>query len=562
MAVTGSLRPPAEAAARSRRLTAAAVAVLLLAAVYRFNALGGALGGFDNDHFLHFAYAKQVQAGEQPLRDFLDGGLQGARPSLTYELSAMAQSLLGDNLRSEALLTVGGVALAAAMTFRAAAMIAPWYWALATSTLTILVAPKLYSYPKVLVLAVIAWLVIRYAERPSPFRAAAAGVWIAIAFLFRHDYALYCAVAMAAVMALTHGREWRTAVARTALAGATALLLVSPSVWWIERHAGLTAYVANARSMGQRETVRTDIGWPTAVFDDVAPDAWFAEEQNADAWLYYMFAVVPLVSLAAAALRTAGRAPLAHDPAILALAGMTLLVFPMFLRGNLAARFGELAPPVAVLAAALLGRSFARGVWRTPPIVRRSAAVVAVTALAGTTLAVATVGAWPHELAQSGFTESPRAVAGQTARIFRELGALPASVWTDPEPQRSMLAAQYLNRCIAPDDRVFIASYAPEIIAFADRRFAGGRVTIVPGFYAEDTYGPVTMARLSARPPLVVLVEDDYLFEFPRLREWLNREYVEGGVIDVDGGRTLRLLASGRRTPAGTFGAGGWPCFR
>ncbi|MGH9202187.1 MAG: hypothetical protein ACRD2A_13240, partial [Vicinamibacterales bacterium] len=58
--------------------------VFVLVALYRFNTLGGALGGFDNDHFLHFVYAKQVQAGEQPLRDFLDAGLQGARPSLTY----------------------------------------------------------------------------------------------------------------------------------------------------------------------------------------------------------------------------------------------------------------------------------------------------------------------------------------------------------------------------------------------------------------------------------------------------------------------------------------------
>ena len=36
--------------------------LFMFAGVYRFNALGGSLGGFDNDHFLHFVYAKQVQA--------------------------------------------------------------------------------------------------------------------------------------------------------------------------------------------------------------------------------------------------------------------------------------------------------------------------------------------------------------------------------------------------------------------------------------------------------------------------------------------------------------------
>ena len=92
-----------------RGVVIAVVAVLLFAWVflYRFNTLGGALGGFDNDHFLYMTIAKQVQAGEQPLRDFMDG-VHGARPSLTYEFSAAAQRLFGNNLRSEAWLTVGG----------------------------------------------------------------------------------------------------------------------------------------------------------------------------------------------------------------------------------------------------------------------------------------------------------------------------------------------------------------------------------------------------------------------------------------------------------------------
>src|SRR5688572_32019310 len=90
-----------------RALVRTIVAVLLLAltCLYRFNTLGGRFAGFDNDHFVPFAYAKQVEAGEQPLRDFDGLGLQGAWPSLTYEMSALVQRWFGDNLRSEALLT-------------------------------------------------------------------------------------------------------------------------------------------------------------------------------------------------------------------------------------------------------------------------------------------------------------------------------------------------------------------------------------------------------------------------------------------------------------------------
>src|SRR6201986_4053096 len=106
--------------------------------------MGGAKGGFDNDQFLSLSYAKQVEAGHQPLRDFLDGGLQGARASLTYEASALAQRLPGDNLRSEAILTIGAMALAAAVMCAAALRVASIPWAVAWTILAMLLEPKLY----------------------------------------------------------------------------------------------------------------------------------------------------------------------------------------------------------------------------------------------------------------------------------------------------------------------------------------------------------------------------------------------------------------------------------
>src|SRR5215213_9891174 len=155
--------------------------------LYRFNAMGGTYGGFDNDQFLSLAYAKQVQAGEQPLRDFLDAGLQGARPSLTYEFSAFAQRVLGDNLRSEALLTTGAMALAGAVMFATAARVASLPWAVGWTLLAVLLAPKLYGYPKVVVIAVTGWLLVTADERPLWRQVAWSALWTALAFLFRHD---------------------------------------------------------------------------------------------------------------------------------------------------------------------------------------------------------------------------------------------------------------------------------------------------------------------------------------------------------------------------------------
>ena len=68
-----------------RHLIAAwvAAAVAFVAFIYRFNTLGGSLGGFDNDHFIYLIRTDMLLAGEQPLRDFVDAELRGAWPALT-----------------------------------------------------------------------------------------------------------------------------------------------------------------------------------------------------------------------------------------------------------------------------------------------------------------------------------------------------------------------------------------------------------------------------------------------------------------------------------------------
>src|SRR6185436_11121256 len=171
-----------------------ACAVFLFTGLYRFNTLGGTYGGFENDHFVPFAYAKQVQAGDQPLRDFSGLGLQGAWPSLTYEVSVWGQEWFGNNLRSEAIVTITAVALAAALTFAAASMLSNAFWGVLATAVSVFVAPTLYNYSKVLVLSAVAVAIVAYARRPTTRRVAAGAALTAVAFLFRHDYAVFAGV--------------------------------------------------------------------------------------------------------------------------------------------------------------------------------------------------------------------------------------------------------------------------------------------------------------------------------------------------------------------------------
>ena len=532
------------------------VAVLLFAWVflYRFNTLGGALGGFDNDHFLYMTLAKQVEAGEQPLRDFTDG-VHGARPSLTYELSAGAQRLFGDNLRSEAWLTVTGVALGATVTFLAGSLLAPWPWALSTALVSALLSPKLYGYPKVLVTAVAALLIITYARRPTWWLVASMSVWTAAAFLFRHDYSVYCAVGFCVVIVLAGDTPWRSRMTRGLVYCILTALLLAPSLWWIQHYRGISEYVRNTFEMSRNEYERTQIGWPVVTLDGLSSFAVFGTDENAEAWIYYLFLIVPILVVAVAGWRRRGRENTASETAALvALSLMTAALWYSFLRGNLSARFGDMAPPVAVLGAWLLFKSISG-----PPSLRTVAAgASAMAAFALTVLCTSRTGSVVSELWTSRLLE-PRHTFARLSQISTELAAMPRSL-REAQAADRMQAADYLHRCTRPSDRVLMVGYYTDVPAFAERLFAGGRPAFVVGFYADDRYMRETIARLESQSVPIVLggAEVDYQ-EFHLLGDYLHARYDHVGEVSSNEGPLRVFVRRGRNgTPSGPNGL---PCF-
>lgn len=550
------MKPPS----RSFVVRSAAVLVFVVVALYRFNTLGGAFGGFDNDHFLSFIYGKHVQDGEQPLRDFLDAGLQGARPALVYELSAAAQRAFGNTLRSEALLTVTGVALGATATFAAGSVLAPWPVALVTALLSAFIGPKLYSYPKVLALAVAAFLVVRYAAKPTWKGTIAVGLWAAVAFLFRHDLAAYCLLGFVLTIAVAHRRAIATGALRVAACVAIAAVALAPSLWWIERYAGLGAYFRNGLALGRQEVGRTYLaGWPVPRFDCGAASELFRCGDNAEAWVYYL-----ILTLSVAAIVVGLRA-LRRDTedgasgvALVSLGAVSLVVWVILLRGGLEGRFGDMAPVAAVLGALLAGRAI---------VGRRLASTLAWGSVALVLAGVTSAAVWAmqdvaSELRLSGLTRSPLAVVARTRRVSADLGALPASVWSSDDTDPTMQAVRYLRSCTRPTDRVLVMAYAPEVIVFADRRFAGGRAAFVPGFFMTEQHARLTLARLAVESAPIALVESDSHYEsFPLIGEYMRARYEDAGTLVIGGDRTLRVMVDRTRVPASTRSAGR-PCFQ
>jgi hypothetical protein len=539
--------------------------IFVLAFLYRFNALGGALGGFDGDHFIYYLGARAVAHGERPLRDFADAGVMGAWPALTYELPAIAQRMIGETFLAEAIFTVSLVALALAVTAATAGGIAGRLGAFVVTIATLFASTKLYGYSKVLVFAAAAALLVHYVRQPTRARAVQLGVWSAVAFLFRHDFLVYLAAPVFIVILVGTAR-WRDGLDRLAVYVATVAALLVLPVYSIHHYVGIGSYLETARALVAQEANRTTFRWPQ--FGPVSGgfSEFLGDEGNAIAFLYDLSVAIPIVALLAliGSPRAKGLDTRQTRAVIAALAVLALLLDRFFLRNNLGARFGDLGAPVAILAAWL--------VWRFAgdSLARRGIAwAIAVVVLVPTMQALGTTGSVWSELDTTGLRDSVTKIGRRLVAVTTDLGALPPSnavsniVPPDAEPN----AAEYVRMCTAPTDRVLVVADAPEILAMAGRAFAGGHPTFRPGFYTLESDQRQTLERLRQESvPVVLLDEEDsysshFVPQFRLIDEWVMSSYERAGELAAPAGAPVRVFTVRGRTASGHYRTTGLPCF-
>src|SRR5688500_2698452 len=174
----------------------AIVAMAFIAVAWRFVTFTW----FSNDHYAHLVMAQQVLLGDRPIRDFADPGWP-----LTYTLTALGWAVTGKTMATEWVISTAGFAIGAACTVAAGYRLSgSLAIAVAVTFIEILIFPRAYSYPKVLMYAAGAWALLALAadlsRRPStmlgasPSTVLGAGrivlmaAIVAIAFLFRHDH--------------------------------------------------------------------------------------------------------------------------------------------------------------------------------------------------------------------------------------------------------------------------------------------------------------------------------------------------------------------------------------
>lgn len=529
---------------------------------YRFNTLGGTLGGFDNDHFIYLIRTDMLLQGEQPLRDFVDAELRGAWPALTYAVSAWAQQVGGRTLLPEAYLTVGALAAAHVVVFFLALDLSKrWLVALLATAVTIATTPKLYNYPKVLMLALGAWAIHAAVQTPSVWRLGAIALVTAGATLFRHDLGVYLAVATVVALVARDAGRWMSAARTVGTYAALTAACLLPSALWIQVYEGIPSYLTNALASVAVETARTELRLPP--FELSAP---FAGE-GLLLFTYYAFWAVPLVALPTLIGRMAvpgGRRITANERAMAAgLLALAILAERFFLRANLAERFGDAAVPVVLLAAWTVGASSA---W-TSPVVRTSVALVPVALLLFMLGAAYVFSDMARDLDTSGLSDS----WGKTTRRYHgvrdELSRLPPATWSEQDAAGVMPAARYVAECTSPTDRLLVVGPIHEIPVFARRRFAAGQAMFKLSLYTSERDQRRALERLTHQSVPVVLADaqdfdEGFASDYPLLAQHLDDQYREVGTIAVDDEPRFLVFVDANRQPRGLDPHLGLPCFQ
>jgi hypothetical protein len=362
----------------------------------------------------------------------------------------------------------------------------------------------------------------------------------------------------------------RQAAAHVILYGVLTTVLLTPSLIFVERYAGLRHYLSDGIALSASEAERTELAWPvfSAVGEGGAPldwQSWLMEPVNAETWLYYLMLATPFATLAYWKRAGMDGRQTWMAPAALSIGALFLVTHWFLLRGNLAARLGEVAPLWAVLGAIWLG-DVARRVPGAPAWARRLRVVGVAILVVATGVCVAVIGEVPGQLRTAGMFRTEQTVWEQSVSVWQELGDLPRAVWSDQDATRGTYVAQYVNRCTDPAERVLVESYQPEVLALADRRFAGGRLNYVPDLLTDEAHQQEIVEYLRRQRVRLALVEDRYQAVFqadlPIVQAFLREHYLPVGVIPRDAEGRFRVFVRRDAQSRSTFGPDALPCFR
>src|ERR1051325_3761700 len=222
------------------------VAIVIGCAAFGFRLID--VRDLSNDHYMHLAWAQQVLLGEVPGRDFVDPGLPGM-----YTLSAIVQ-WLSPGPFSEAALSCALLGVAAAVTCVVAAdLTGSLLFGVLAAILEILLYPRLYPYPKILVPAVALLLIQQYVKRPGRRGIVLMALWADVAVLLRHDLGIYAAAGTGVALVWTNWGQPRQIGRALGEFAAAVTALMLPYIVFVQWAEGLPQHFHQALEFAKGE---------------------------------------------------------------------------------------------------------------------------------------------------------------------------------------------------------------------------------------------------------------------------------------------------------------------
>lgn len=272
---------------------------------------------------------------------------------------------------------------------------------------------------------------------------------------------------------------------------------------------------------------------------------------NAVAWLYYLLHGLPYLAsivFLVLAIRGAGAAEARIVPAIVYCMAAT----PFLLRGNLYenARLSDVMTPSVVVGAWLLSIAFrpraSAGNRRRAWFTSAAAAVVAVVTL-GSVTAYASVG---RRLGNLPFLDGAGGLGARVGSLTTDLLASPPPLaWLSSETAAAG-AVLYLRACTAPDERVFVSGFYPELFFFSGRGSASDPPVHHRGFWTTPDEQRRTVSSLARYRVPIALIDAtpsggssrERIFPtmYPIVHEHLLANFERIGITDFGGSTDVR----------------------
>jgi hypothetical protein len=555
--------------------------------LFRFNDPNGSFAQLTDDHYFYLVRGWQILFGDMPVRDFVDHGAP-----LYYYVAAAVQWLGGRGSMSEIVFSVTLLSIGSVLTgWLAARASGSVLLGAAVAIGQILMAPRFYNYPKILVYTAAIPVLWAFLDRPTRRRAFWVALVTAVGFLFRHDHGAFVGVGMAVALlcvpALSLGARLRLALIYAGLV----LALLAPYLLFIQVNGGFGQYIRQASAWAARDRGRAPVVFPglfdypygndeTAAAQTTPGRAIASMRDNHIAWMYYGELALPLAALLVLTLSTQGfRGPPGrvwpHAQAKIAIVAVLGLVLDIgFLRSPLEARLADPSVPLAILLAWLCAAAVAAcrpGAPFRPALARaRRPLALAVVAVAASLVVVFTVGLsrdFRERLDSATMLEGPWTAVRRADYMRTVLQQVwPLERIATPQDEGPLRLAFYLRYCVKPSDRVLMQPYLPQVLALAERAFAGGHADLRPGFFTTDDAQLLTIARLQRQSvPVVVLETGESLAafraSFPLITAYLDEHYRPAGERDLDDRFAVHLLVSKTAVPTRTYAPLDWPCY-